>query len=108
MDAFFIFEAAMKALVLAASAIFLLAAPAFAGKHGHETDRSRHSSPPCDYFYSTCSAKFPDSVKACQILFDAAKASGGYWGEPEARKAAHPYWGASVRRGHRRVRLCVP
>jgi hypothetical protein len=104
------FEVAMRSLVFALWAVLLAAAPAFAGRHGHETDKKRHSSPPCDFYFSTCSAKFPDSVKACQILFEAAKASGGYWGEPEARKAAHPYWGESVRqtRGHPRLRFCVP
>jgi len=95
----------MKAFVLAVSALLLAAAPAFAGRHGHETDKHRHSSPPCDFYFSTCSAKFPHSVKACRILFEAAKASGGYWGEPEARKAAHPYWEKHV---HVHLRVCVP
>ena len=100
----------MKAFVLTVSALLLACAPASAGRHGHETDKKRHSSPPCDFYFSHCSAKFPDSVKACQILFEAAKASGGYWGEPQARKEAHPYWGASVKRGHGhpRVLFCVP
>lgn len=98
----------MKAMLLTASAFLFAAAPASARHFGHETDSHRHSSPPCDYYYSMCSAKYPDSLRACQILFDAAKASGGYWGEPEARKAAHPYWGESARHGHPRVRFCVP
>ena len=98
----------MKALVLTVLALVLACAPAFAGRHGHETDKKRHSSPPCDYFYSMCSERFPDSVRACRILFDAAKASGGYWGEPEAHKAAHPYWGASAQHGHPHLRYCVP
>ena len=100
----------MKAFVLTVAGLLLASAPASAGRHGHETDSHRHSSPPCDFYLSTCSAKFPDSVKACRILFEAAKASGGYWGEPEARKAAHSYWGESVRHrnGHPRLRFCVP
>jgi hypothetical protein len=98
----------MKAFALLVLATTLAVAPASARFHTHETDKKRHSSPPCDFYFSTCSAKFPDSVRACQILFGAAKASGGYWGEPEARKAAHPYWGESARHSHGRQRVCVP
>ena len=98
----------MKFLIPLVLASFLAVTPAFAGAHGHETDRKRHSSPPCDYLFSICSEKFPDSVRACQILFEAAKTSGGYWGEPEVQKAAHPYWGESARHIHPRLRFCVP
>ena len=98
----------MKAFMLTVSAFLLACAPASAARHGHETDNHHHSSPPCDFYFSTCSAKFPDSVRACRILFEAAKASGGYWGEPDAHKAAQPYWGASARHIHPRARFCVP
>ena len=36
-----------------------------------------------------CQAKHPDKLEGCRVLFEAAKASGGYWGEPAAAPAAH-------------------
>ena len=99
---------ALTSLVL--GSVLLATTPAFAWRphFGHETDRHRHASPPCDYYFSRCSAKFPASVKACQTLFDAAKASGGYWGQPDASKAAHPFWFEADRHVKVHERLCVP
>ena len=59
-----------------------------------------HTSPACDVYLAKCKSKFPDNAQGCATLFEAAKASGGVWGEPAARAAAHfP--------GHR-ILYCLP
>jgi hypothetical protein len=52
--------------------------------------QARHfSSRSCDLFLAHCKARTPEKAAGCQILFDAAGKSGGAWGQPEARAAAH-------------------
>ena len=52
------------------------------------TPKIIHVEPSCDKIRRGCEGRHPDNVKGCQMLFEAAQAS-GYWGRDEDRARAH-------------------
>jgi hypothetical protein len=92
----------MRTLWLCGLFLVLAALPA-SGRRlvpDRQFSHKHHTSPNCDYRLALCKAKVPDKIAGCETLYQEAMASGGYWGEPEARAKAH------FRPG--RIKLCVP
>jgi hypothetical protein len=73
-------------LVLLAAAILVTSADARRIKDPSES-RKRNASPTCERFYWSCRSRHADNESGCRGLWDAAKASGGVWGEPKARES---------------------